>query len=250
LLAVRTGVTKLVVVARGAPNVATSYQATVPLVGAVAVNVTEPDPQIVAPLARGAAGNTLTVIVFVTVVLHPFSTTVYDITDVPDVKPVTTPVALTVATNGDALVHVPLALVFVNTVVDPIQTPFAPAIDSTTGNGFTVIVIGFDVAGDPTKHGVAFDVINTVTTSLFVNVLVVYVALVAPTISLPLSFHWYVGVVPPFVGVAVNVTLVPAQIVLLVGLDAMITLAIMLALKASTTLIPSVVHPAVEVALM
>ena len=117
MLAVRTGVTKLVVIARGAPNVATSYQATVPLVGAVAVNVTEPDPQIVAPLARGAAGNTLTVIVLATVVLHPFSTTIYDITDVPDVKPVTTPVALTVATNGDALVHVPLAFVFVNNVV-------------------------------------------------------------------------------------------------------------------------------------
>jgi len=27
----------------------------------------------------------------------------------------------------------------------------------------------------------------------------------------PLSFHWYEGVVPPFTGVAVKVTLVPAQ---------------------------------------
>ena len=177
------------VVARGVPNVATSYQATLPLVGAVAVNVTEPDPQMVAPVAAGAAGNTLTVIVLVTVVLHPFSTTVYDITEVPDVKPVTTPVALTVATSGDALVHVPLAFVLVNNVVEPIHTPFAPAIAGTTGNGFTIIVIGFDVAGEPTKHGVALDVITTVTTSLFVNVLVVYVALVAPTISLPFSFH-------------------------------------------------------------
>ena len=177
------------VVARGVPNVATSYQATVPLEGAVAVNVTEPDPQIVAPVAAGAAGNTFTIIVFVTVVLHPFSTTVYDITDVPDVKPVTTPVALTVATNGDALVHVPLALVFVNTVVDPIQTPFAPTIACTTGNGLTVIVIGIAVAGEPVKHGVALEVITTVTASLFVNVLVVYVALVAPKITFPLSFH-------------------------------------------------------------
>ena len=32
-----------------------------------------------------------------------------------------------------------------------------------------------------------------------------------PTLA-PLSFHWYEGVVPPFTGVAVNVTLVPAQI--------------------------------------
>ena len=189
MLAVSTGVTKLVVVARGVPNVATSYQATVPLVGAVAVNVTEPDPHIVAPVAAGAAGNTLTVIVLVTEVLHPFSTTVYNITDVPDVKPVTTPVALTVATNGEALNHVPLPFVLVNNVVDPIHTPFAPAIAGTTGNGFTVIVIGFDVAGDPTKHGAALEVMTTVTTSLFVNVLVVYVALIAPTISFPLSFH-------------------------------------------------------------
>ena len=30
---------------------------------------------------------------------------------------------------------------------------------------------------------------------------------------MPFFFHWYVGVVPPLVGVAVNVTLVPVQIV-------------------------------------
>ena len=29
----------------------------------------------------------------------------------------------------------------------------------------------------------------------------------------PFNFHWYVGVIPPFVGVAVKVTEVPAQIV-------------------------------------
>ena len=32
-----------------------------------------------------------------------------------------------------------------------------------------------------------------------------------PTLT-PFSFHWYEGVVPPFTGVAVKVTLVPAQI--------------------------------------
>ena len=32
-----------------------------------------------------------------------------------------------------------------------------------------------------------------------------------PTLA-PFSFHWYEGVVPPFTGVAVKVTLVPAQI--------------------------------------
>jgi hypothetical protein len=33
-----------------------------------------------------------------------------------------------------------LAFVLVNNVVDPIQTPFAPAIAGTTGNGFTTTV--------------------------------------------------------------------------------------------------------------
>ena len=35
--------------------------------------------------------------------------------------------------------------------------------------------------------------------------------LVAPGTLVPFSFHWYVGVVPPLVGVAVKVTDVPAQ---------------------------------------
>ena len=73
MLAVSTGVTKLVVIARGVPNVATSYQATVPLVGAVAVNVTEPDPQMVAPIAIGAAGISLIITDLVAVEEHPFS---------------------------------------------------------------------------------------------------------------------------------------------------------------------------------
>ena len=34
---------------------------------------------------------------------------------------------------------------------------------------------------------------------------------VAPLIMVPLTFHWYEGVDPPFVGVAVKVTEVPAQ---------------------------------------
>ena len=54
---------------------------------------------------------------------------------------------------------------------------------------FTVVVMPFDVAGEPVKHGVALDDITTETIAPFVNVLVIYVALVAPKISLPLSFH-------------------------------------------------------------
>ena len=35
---------------------------------------------------------------------------------------------------------------------------------------------------------------------------------------LPFNFHWYIGATPPFVGVAVNVTLSPEHI-LVVGVD-------------------------------
>ena len=38
----------------------------------------------------------------------------------------------------------------------------------------------------------------------------------------PFNFHWYDGLAPPFVGVAVNVTLVPLQIVV-PGLAAILT---------------------------
>jgi hypothetical protein len=41
-----------------------------------------------------------------------------------------------------------------------------------------------------------------------------------PTFA-PFNFHWNEGVAPPFAGVAVNVTLVPAQIV--VALAAILT---------------------------
>ncbi len=42
--------------------------------------------------------------------------------------------------------------------------------------------------------------------------LVVNVLLFVPALA-PFTFHWYTGDAPPLVGVAVNVTLVPAQIV-------------------------------------
>ena len=43
-----------------------------------------------------------------------------------------------------------------------------------------------------------------------------------PTL-VPFSFHWYVGVEPPFVGVAVKFTLVPQQIVVAVAEILMLT---------------------------
>ena len=55
---------------------------------------------------------------------------------------------------------------------------------------------------------VAFDVITQVTTAPLVSVVVVYVALLVPTL-VPLTFHWYAGALPPLVGVAVKVTDAP-----------------------------------------
>jgi hypothetical protein len=54
--------------------------------------------------------------------------------------------------------------------------------------GLTVVVMLFDVAGDPVKHGVAFEVITTLTTSPLFNVVVVKVVLFVPTFD-PFTRH-------------------------------------------------------------
>jgi hypothetical protein len=54
-------------------------------------------------------------------------------------------------------------------------------------------------------------VITTVTWSLLFRVDDVNVLPVAPVTGVPFTDHWYVGVVPPLDGVAVNVIDVPAQ---------------------------------------
>ena len=78
----------------------------------------------------------------------------------------------------------------VTLVVEQIVLPGFAAMLTLAGNsGFTVIVIAFDVAGDPVRHGLAFDVIKTVTTSLLFKVVVVNVALLVPTLP-PFTFHW------------------------------------------------------------
>jgi hypothetical protein len=46
-----------------------------------------------------------------------------------------------------------------------------------------------DVAGDPVKHGLAFEVSATVTTSLLFRVVVVNVLLLVPAL-VPFTFHW------------------------------------------------------------
>jgi len=54
--------------------------------------------------------------------------------------------------------------------------------------GFTVIVIVFDVAGEPVAQ-VAFDVMTTFTISPLFNVVVVKVALFVPAFE-PFTCHW------------------------------------------------------------
>jgi hypothetical protein len=70
------------------------------------------------------------------------------------------------------------------------------------------MLIAFEVAGLPVAH-VASEVSTQVTTSPLTGAYE-YVGLFVPAFT-PFTFHWYAGVVPPLTGVAVNVTLVPAQ---------------------------------------
>ena len=94
----------------------------------------------------------------------------------------------------------------------------------------------------------AFEVITTLTWSPLTNVVLtkVFAELLVPTL-VPLTFHWYNGEAPPFVGVAVNVTPDPAHVVLLVTSDEMLTDGVTLALttKAIELLVAvdDVTHP-------
>ena len=53
----------------------------------------------------------------------------------------------------------------------------------------------------------------TETISPLLRVAVVKLTPVWPATAVPFTCHWYVGVLPPLVGLAVNVTLWPAQLV-------------------------------------
>ena len=83
--------------------------------------------------------------------------------------------------------------VAVKVTLVPAQIVVADAATDTLAGkfGLTVIVTPLDVAGDPVKHGLAFDVSCTVTTSLLFNVVLVNVELVAPDTAVPLIDHWY-----------------------------------------------------------
>ena len=59
--------------------------------------------------------------------------------------------------------------------------------------------------------------------------------LVWPAIGVPPDNHWYVGVVPPFTGVAVNVTEVPAQTELSASDDTILTLGVTVVVTVMVT---------------
>ena len=96
------------------------------------------------------------------------------------------------------------------------------ALDATETLGveavFTVMVKAFEVATVELAHATLL-VIITVTMSLLDIEFVVKIAVFVPAFTL-FTFHWYDGVVPPFVGLAVKVTLAPAQIAVLGALIA------------------------------
>lgn len=93
---------------------------------------------------------------------------------------------------------------------------FPPEIVTVAAAGVvTVIVTVFEVTVDEVTQA-AFEANTQLTTSLFDKVVVVYVVLFVPTFP-PLTFHWYTGVLPPLVGVAVKVTDVPVQIFVLLA---------------------------------
>jgi hypothetical protein len=104
--------------------------------------VVAPMQTLALPVMLATTGRALTVIVVDTAVTHPFAlVTVYEITEVPDDIAVTTPVALTVATAGVALLHIPDAVALARAVVAPTQTLAVPVILATTGRALTVIVV-------------------------------------------------------------------------------------------------------------
>jgi hypothetical protein len=128
---------------------------------------------------------------------------------------------------------------FVGTAVNVTLVPahIVPALDAMLTVGaiaaFTVICTAFELALAEVKQA-AFEVKRTVTISLFNKLVVVKVALFVPA-DKPFTAHWYTGVVPPLVGVAVKVTLVPAQIVVL--LAAMLTVGVPAAFTVIVTLL-------------
>jgi hypothetical protein len=215
------------------------YEGVPPLAG-VAVNVTEV-PAHIAPAGAAAiltlaatTGLTTMLIVFEVAGLpltQPSEEVIWTLMAAPlamvvdvYVEPVSPEIAATPLYHWYEGVP-PFVGVAVNVTEVPAHiapTGAAVMLTLATTTGLTTILIVFEVAGLPlTQPNV--DVIRTLIAAPFTRVVDVYVEAVSPGIRVAPLYHWYVGV-PPLVGVAVNVTEVPAQIAP-AGAAAMVTLA-------------------------
>ena len=137
----------------------------------------------------------------------------------------------------------PLVGVAVNVMLAPAQIVVEGVAIVTLGvnTGFTTIVIAVLVAVPGAKTQPELLTIRTVIASPFTKVVlvnVVAVVLAAPWLVAPMN-HSYVGAAPPFPGLAVKVTLVPAQIAP-AGAAVMLT--------AAVTVVCTVITIGVEVA--
>jgi hypothetical protein len=81
--------------------------------------------------------------------------------------------------------------VAVKVMEEPAQIVVLDATTATAGikTGFTVRLMELDVAGEPIKHGVALEVISTVTEAPFVRVVDVNVEAVCPATGFPFTNH-------------------------------------------------------------
>ena len=138
--------------------------------------------------------------------------------------------------------------VAVNVTLVPAQIVLSASLETIltlgTKTRLTVVVIPELVPVNGEAH-TAFDVKIQVTISPFTKPVVVYVVPPVPT-GEPFKYHWYTGPAPPLVGVAVNVTLVPAQIVLSASLDPIFTLGTKTGFTVIVPLALTVPHPPVN----
>lgn len=128
--------------------------------------------------------------------------------------------------------------------VFPTQVGLADAIIVMTGVsvGFTVIVILLlvDVTGQAASEVTSRRIMLPLTRELLV-----YVGLFAPGIGVLFSVHWYIGFVPAFVTLDVNVTSVPEHI-MFDGLAEMVTTGTVLAMTVTST-VAEAWHPLASV---
>jgi hypothetical protein len=75
-----------------------------------------------------------------------------------------------------------------------------------------IVMVTFGAVAEVVVKQEALEVITTDIKSLLLSELDVYEEELLPTL-MPFNFHWYAGVVPPFIGAAVNVTELPIQAV-------------------------------------